>query len=78
MSLDNLIKMANQIGLFFESMPDRDQAVADLANHLRRSWESRMRRELLAKFDSGEAEQRLRPIVGEALRRHRDLLAPTS
>jgi formate dehydrogenase subunit delta len=75
MSVDNLIKMANQIGIFFEAMPDREQATADVANHLRRSWESRMRRELLEQFDKG-ADVRLRPIVGDALRRHRDIVLP--
>jgi hypothetical protein len=48
MKLDKLIAMANQIGTFFEAMPDREQAVADIANHLQKTWEPRMRREILA------------------------------
>jgi formate dehydrogenase subunit delta len=75
MSLDNLIKMANQIGQFFEAMPDREQATVDVAQHLRRSWETRMRKELVAKFESGTVPG-LRPIVGDALRRHRDIVLP--
>jgi formate dehydrogenase subunit delta len=75
MSLDNLIKMANQIGQFFEAMPDREQATTDIALHLRRSWDPRMRASLLAQFDGGTAPG-LRPIVSEALRRHRDIVTP--
>ena len=48
MNRDNLIKMANQIGAFFEAMPDREQAIKDIASHLLRTWDPRMRTELLA------------------------------
>ena len=75
MSQESLIKMANQIGAFFEAMPDREQAIADIAQHLHRSWESRMRQHLLARVDAGAAPD-LSPIVAEALRRHRDLILP--
>ncbi|HWW04591.1 formate dehydrogenase subunit delta [Collimonas sp.] len=69
MNLEQLVKMANQIGSFFESMPDRQQAMADLASHLKRSWEPRMRRELLAYVDQqGGAE--LQPFVLEAIHLH--------
>lgn len=47
MNVPQLIKMANQIGAFFSTMPDRDKAVKDLAMHLKRSWEPRMRRAFL-------------------------------
>jgi FdhD protein len=43
MNPDHLIRMANQIGAFFEAMPDREQAVKDVADHLRRTWDPRMR-----------------------------------
>ncbi len=68
MTLEKLIAMANQIGAFFEAMPDRDQAVADVANHLRRSWELRMREQILASLGTAE-EAQLKPLVREALRR---------
>ena len=38
----NLIKMANQIGAFFDAIPDREQAVKDVSGHIQRSWEPRM------------------------------------
>ncbi len=43
----HLIKMANQIATFFEAMPDRDQAVKEVAAHIQRNWEPRMRSSLL-------------------------------
>lgn len=67
---ENLIAMANQIGTFFETMPDRSQALADLAEHLKRFWEPRMRRALLEQVDTqGGAE--LKGIVLEAVRTHK-------
>jgi formate dehydrogenase subunit delta len=73
MNLEHLVKMANQIGSFFESMPDRQQAMADLASHLKRSWEPRMRRELLAYVDE-QGGPELKPIVLEAIRLHASTL----
>jgi formate dehydrogenase subunit delta len=68
MKLEKLIAMANQIGAFFEAMPDRDQAVADVASHLRRSWEPRMREQILASLGTAD-EAQLKPLVREALQR---------
>lgn len=70
MNLDNLVKMANQIGTFFAAMPDRDEALADIATHLRRFWAPPMRRALLDGVDNGQAEA-VAPIVRAALERHR-------
>jgi formate dehydrogenase subunit delta len=66
MNPDTLIKMANQIGSFFEAMPDREQAVKDTASHLRRTWESRMRTQLLAML-GGTDEAKLKPLVRDAV-----------
>lgn len=74
MDIHNLVKMANQIGAFFESMPDREQAKADIANHLKKFWEPRMRKTIVQKMDGGEAEG-LSPVVREAIDAHRALLA---
>jgi formate dehydrogenase subunit delta len=61
-----LIKMANQIGDFFEAMPNREQAVKDVAAHIQRSWEPRMRTALQQHIgQNGDAE--LSVIVREAL-----------
>lgn len=73
MNLDNLVKMANQIGTFFAAMPDRDEALADIASHLRRFWAPPMRRALLDGVDNGQADA-VAPIVRAALERHRERL----
>lgn len=82
MDISQLVRMANQIGTFFQAMPDREQAMADIANHLQKFWEPRMRRALLAFLD-GHPEGRsevaaLDGIVLEAIRRHRDELTPAA
>lgn len=75
MDIDNLIRMANRIGDFFEAMPDADEARAGIAQHLKRFWEPRMRREIVAYVDAAPAAE-LKPIVIEAIRKHRALLVP--
>ncbi|RQS20730.1 formate dehydrogenase subunit delta [Burkholderia sp. Bp8998] len=80
--MDNghLIDMANQIGAFFESMPDREEALSGIADHIRRFWEPRMRRALLAALDdpSSAAGQRAAPIVRDAISAHRASLEPAA
>ena len=67
MNPDSLIRMANQIGAFFEAMPDREQAVKDIAGHLRRTWDPRMRAQLLACLGAAQ-EAKLTPVVRDAVR----------
>jgi formate dehydrogenase subunit delta len=56
MSVADLVRMANDIGRFFEAGPDRASAVAAIAEHLRRFWDPRMRRQLLAHVQGGGAK----------------------
>ncbi|MEN7526922.1 MULTISPECIES: formate dehydrogenase subunit delta [unclassified Cupriavidus] len=70
MHIENLVKMANQIGSFFEAMPDHDEALADIANHVKKFWEPRMKRAFLTHVDAGG--EGVDPIVIEAVARHRD------
>lgn len=66
MTPSKLIKMANQIAAFFEAMPNREQATKDVAAHIQRNWEPRMRVALLQHVrEHGDAE--LSPLVREAL-----------
>ena len=74
MDVNNLIRMANQIGEFFESMPDRAQAMEDIATHIKRFWEPRMRRAILESIDQKNAND-LSEIVRDAITSHRQLLA---
>lgn len=73
MDIDKLVRMANRIGEFFQAMPDRAEAIDGVAQHLRKFWEPRMRRELLAHIDAGGADALL-PIVLDALRAKRQVL----
>jgi formate dehydrogenase subunit delta len=75
MHADNLVRMANQIGAFFEAMPDRPEALEDIAQHLKKFWEPRMRRELLAHVDAAAGgDTGLSPMVAQAISEHRRLL----
>ena len=71
---DNLVKMANQIASFFETMPDREEALNDIASHIKRYWEPRMRRALLTHIDQ-EGGSDLNAMVLEAIQRKRAELA---
>jgi formate dehydrogenase subunit delta len=66
MNSEHLIKMANQIGDFFAAMPDSEQAKKDIANHILKSWEPRMRQNLLSHIDE-HGDEKLKPMLREAL-----------
>jgi formate dehydrogenase subunit delta len=44
---DRIVIMANDIGNFFRSEPDRKVAVDGIANHINKFWTRRMRQKLL-------------------------------
>ena len=48
MNIELLVKMANEISAFFATESPPDQAAQDVAQHLRRFWEPRMRRQIIA------------------------------
>ena len=73
MNNDHLVRMCNQIGTFFESMPDRKMAVENMAHHLKSFWAPSMRHQLLAYMEQGEAGE-LSEIAVTALKTYRDLL----
>ena len=60
-----LVYMANQIGKFFHHRPEA-QAIADTADHLRKYWDPRMRREIVAYLRKGGTG--LDPNVKKAVR----------
>lgn len=75
MNATQLIKMANQIGAFFASQPDPQQARDDFAQHLKRQWDPQMRSALCAHLDATEGEG-LSAFVVEAMQTHREQLEP--
>jgi formate dehydrogenase subunit delta len=52
-SVERLVQMANDIGHFFAAEPQRTDAIAGIANHIRRYWDPRMRRQILAHLQAG-------------------------
>ena len=53
MNIERLVHMANDIGNFFKAEPEHAQAVEGVANHIRRFWDPRMRKEILAYAEGG-------------------------
>ena len=56
MNIERLVRMANDIGNFFKAEPDHALAVDGVALHLKRFWDPRMRKEIVAYVDGGGAE----------------------
>jgi formate dehydrogenase subunit delta len=51
MNIDLLVKMVNEISAYFAAEPDDEQAVKDVAAHLKRYWEPRMRRQIVTYYE---------------------------
>jgi formate dehydrogenase subunit delta len=63
MSPEKMIRMANQIAVFFETKPHQE-GVEGVADHINKFWEPRMRRQLLDHIATGGAG--LRPLMLDA------------
>ncbi len=50
MKIDVLINMANQISAFFATESEGGRAPSDVATHLRRYWEPRMRAQIVTYY----------------------------
>ncbi|MDD1619382.1 MAG: formate dehydrogenase, delta subunit [Methylococcaceae bacterium NSP1-1] len=48
MKIERLIKMANDIGDFFNAESNKEIAAEGIRKHILRSWDPRMRREIIA------------------------------
>jgi formate dehydrogenase subunit delta len=64
----HLVKMANDIGHFFGAEPEREDAVAGIANHIAKFWTKRMRDKLTAHVKR-DGDAGLDDLPREALRR---------
>jgi formate dehydrogenase subunit delta len=69
MKTETLVKMANQIGDFFEAEPDKAQAQIDIANHLNRFWAKDMRNQIADHVKSTQGAG-LHGQVAEAISKH--------
>ena len=73
MDIGHLVTMANQIGDFFKSYPDSEQAKKDIVMHIKRFWAFNMRLQLIEHAQA--SAQGLQPLVKEAVLEHHALLA---
>ncbi|TXI44388.1 formate dehydrogenase subunit delta [Methylophilus sp.] len=69
MEVEKLIKMANQIGDFFEANPDVEEAKLEIASHLKKFWNSVMIKSLVAHVQQHQG-QGLHPRVLAAIQQH--------
>jgi formate dehydrogenase subunit delta len=51
--IERLVAMANDIGMFFDAEPDKAEAAKSIANHLKRFWDPRMRRQIVGHYREG-------------------------
>jgi formate dehydrogenase subunit delta len=70
MHVDNLVKMANNIAAFFQAEPDRATAVHGVVDHMRKFWDPRMRKQIIAHYHAGGAG--LSEIAGKAVKQLAD------
>jgi formate dehydrogenase subunit delta len=71
---EHLVKMANDIGNFFRAEPEREDAIAGIANHISKYWTQRMRDKLGAHLEEGDSD--LDELPRAALKRLNPLEAP--
>lgn len=69
MDIQRLISMANQIGDFYESYPDRNHAQQGIAEHLNKFWALPMRKQI-AQYVNDQGGQGLHPQVQTAIKAH--------
>lgn len=69
MEIEKLIKMANQIGDFFEAYPDDEAAKKGIAVHLKQYWNSVMIKSMVAHVNNNQGSG-LHPRVLEAVKEH--------
>lgn len=74
MDIHNLVGLANRIGDFFQSMPDRAEAKHDIALHISKFWAPRMREALIAQLGNASTAQ-LHSLVRDAVQENLALLA---
>ena len=69
MDAEKLIKMANQIGNFYEAFPSQAEARQEIAGHLNKFWNSAMRKSIAAHVKEKQGIG-LHKCVIEAIQQH--------
>lgn len=71
MKTERLVIMANQIGDFYKSFPDKEQSKQDIADHLKKFWAQSMRDQVVQDIkDETAAAAALQPIVRDAIEKY--------
>ena len=55
MNTEHLIKMVNEISAFFIGEAGNENAPREVAAHIKKYWEKRMRQEIVAHYEKGAA-----------------------
>jgi formate dehydrogenase subunit delta len=75
MNLERLTAMANDIAYFFHAESDRQLAIEGVSGHMKKFWEPRMRKQLVAYAQSGQAHE-LSDLARAGVMRLAELDAP--
>lgn len=79
-NIDQLIRMANSIANFFEALPDREEGLHSIADHIKKFWEPRMRTailDFLAEHPDGRTQEaELSEVAKQAITENREMLTP--
>jgi len=65
MDVTKLVRMANQIAANFEGSSSEEQAVASVADHIRRFWSPLMRKQLIDHWRADQSD--LSPRAAQAV-----------
>jgi len=84
-NIDLLIKMANEIGSFWEGEVGEEKAAGEVATHLKRYWEPRMRAQMNTYFEqrqgaglSDVAKRAVAQLVSQAKAAPAPAIAPAA
>jgi formate dehydrogenase subunit delta len=72
MNVGHLASMVNDISNFFYAEPDHAIAVDSIAGHLKKFWEPRMRKQIVA-YAQSDNHQDLKPLAREGVLRLAEL-----
>jgi formate dehydrogenase subunit delta len=74
-NIERLTTMVNDIANYFHAEPDHRVAVEGIGGHLKKYWEPRMRRQIIAYVHSDDSTE-LSPLAREGVLRLAELDAP--
>lgn len=63
MHIDYLVRMANDIGAFFNAETDKDSAAAQIQLHIRRFWDPRMRAQIIEHYKESKGAGLEGPVL---------------